>query len=161
MISQTVSAPLRRWGSCESGFFSAATEDWIAENGIMSNKSTGSSLLTVSDLEVSFIITVNIGCIVFLSRRISELLRHYYPGKEQAPCLATAWRISPLVSMTFPTLELILETRVMLDPETDTRRTSGRLWSTSRGTVGSTKSLSFQLSSDPPLKMFAQEKSRA
>ena len=159
MISQTVSAPLRRWGSCESGFFSAATEDWIAENGIMSNKSTGSSLLTVSDLEVSFIITVNIFVVIIsISRRISELLRHYYPGREQAPCLATAWKIYPLVSMTFPTLELILETRVMLDPETDTRRTSGRLWSTSRGTVGSTKSLSFQLSSDPPLKMFAQEK---
>ena len=72
MISQTVSAPLRRWGSCESGFFSAATEDWIAENGIMSNKSTGSSLLTVSDLEVSFIISVNICC------------NHFFPGGSQS-----------------------------------------------------------------------------
>ena len=72
MISQTVSAPLRRWGSCESGIFSAATEDWIAENGIMSNKSTGSSLLTVSDLEVSFIISVNICC------------NHFFPGGSQS-----------------------------------------------------------------------------
>jgi len=43
--------PLRRWGSCESGFCSASTDDWITENGLMSNKSIGSSLLTVSDLE--------------------------------------------------------------------------------------------------------------
>ena len=36
MISQTVSAPLRRWGSCESGFFSAATEDWRTESCLTS-----------------------------------------------------------------------------------------------------------------------------
>ena len=72
MISQTVSAPLRRWGSCESGFFSAATEDWIAENGIMSNKSTGSSLLTVSDLEV-----------ILLSQSILVVL-YFFPGGSQS-----------------------------------------------------------------------------
>ena len=71
MISQTVSAPLRRWGSCESGFFSAATDEWIAENGIMSNKSIGSSLLTVSDLEVSVIISACICC------------NHFFPGGSQ------------------------------------------------------------------------------
>ena len=73
MISQPVSAPLRRWGSCESGFFSAATDEWIAENGMMSNKSIGSSLLTVSDLEVSSIITACI-CICF---------NHLFPGGSQ------------------------------------------------------------------------------
>ena len=42
----------RRWGSCESGIFSASTDEWNPESGFMSNKSIGSSLLTVSDLEV-------------------------------------------------------------------------------------------------------------
>ena len=56
VISASVSAPIRRFGSCESGFFSAATDEWNPENAIMSNKSIGSSLLTVSDLEVSLII---------------------------------------------------------------------------------------------------------
>ena len=44
---------IRRWGSCESGFFSASTDEWMTETGFMSNKSIGSSLLTVSDLEVN------------------------------------------------------------------------------------------------------------
>ena len=44
---------LRRWGSCESGFFSASTDD----PGLMSNRSIGSSLLTVSDLEVCIYFT--------------------------------------------------------------------------------------------------------
>jgi len=43
--------PLRRCGSCESGFYSSSNGDWISESGMMSNRSIGSSLLTVSDLE--------------------------------------------------------------------------------------------------------------
>jgi len=44
------SFPIRRCGSCESGFYSVSNEDWMFE-GAMSNRSIGSSLLTVSDLE--------------------------------------------------------------------------------------------------------------
>jgi len=42
--------PLRRPGSCESGFYSVSTDDWRMEGG-MSSRSIASSLLTVSDLE--------------------------------------------------------------------------------------------------------------
>ena len=54
-IIPNVQTSIRRWGSCESGFFSASTDEWMTETGFMSNKSIGSSLLTVSDLEVCFI----------------------------------------------------------------------------------------------------------
>ena len=43
--------PIRRCGSCESGFYSSSNGDWLSEGGMMSNRSIGSSLLTVSDLE--------------------------------------------------------------------------------------------------------------
>jgi len=43
--------PLRRCGSCESGFYSSSNDDWIWDGGFLSNRSLGSSLLTVSDLE--------------------------------------------------------------------------------------------------------------
>ena len=46
----TAGFPLRRPGSCESGFYSVSTDDWMAEGG-MSSRSIASSLLTVSDLE--------------------------------------------------------------------------------------------------------------
>ena len=46
----STSPALRKWGSFESGIFSASTD----ENNLMSNRSLGSSLLTVSDLEVKF-----------------------------------------------------------------------------------------------------------
>jgi len=43
--------PIRRCGSCESGFYSSSNGDWISEGGMMSSRSMCSSLLTVSDLE--------------------------------------------------------------------------------------------------------------
>jgi len=43
--------PLRRCGSCESGFYSNSNDDWLWDGGLLSNRSIGSSLLTVSDLE--------------------------------------------------------------------------------------------------------------
>ncbi len=47
------SYPLRRRGSCESGFYSVGTDDLFANDsgGLSSGRSLGSSLLTVSDLE--------------------------------------------------------------------------------------------------------------
>lgn len=45
------SYPIRRWGSCESGFYSVSNDDWVMEGCALSNRSIGSSLLTVSDLE--------------------------------------------------------------------------------------------------------------
>ena len=46
-----VDFPLRRAGSLESGFYSSSNTDWMSEEGLLSNRSVGSSLLTVSDLE--------------------------------------------------------------------------------------------------------------
>ena len=46
-----VDFPLRRAGSWESGFFSSSATDWMSEEGLLSSRSIGSSLLTVSDLE--------------------------------------------------------------------------------------------------------------
>lgn len=43
--------PLRRRGSCESGFCSVGTDDLFMDSGLSSTRSLGSSLLTVSDLE--------------------------------------------------------------------------------------------------------------
>eukprot|EP00092_Neocalanus_flemingeri_P006358 GFUD01006844.1.p1 GENE.GFUD01006844.1~~GFUD01006844.1.p1 ORF type:complete len:809 (+),score=174.80 GFUD01006844.1:161-2587(+) len=43
--------PLRRCGSYESGFYSSSTDDYMWDGGMLSNRSIGSSLLTVSDLE--------------------------------------------------------------------------------------------------------------
>ena len=43
--------PLRRAGSLESGFYSSSNADWLSEEGLLSTRSIGSSLLTVSDLE--------------------------------------------------------------------------------------------------------------
>ena len=43
--------PIRRCESCESGFYLSSNADWTSEGGMMSNRSIGSSLLTVSDLE--------------------------------------------------------------------------------------------------------------
>merc|ERR1712179_601531 len=46
-----IDLPLRRAGSWESGFFSSSNTDWMSEEGLLSSRSIGSSLLTVSDLE--------------------------------------------------------------------------------------------------------------
>eukprot|EP00094_Tigriopus_californicus_P000715 TCALIF_00693-PA protein Name:"Similar to TESK2 Dual specificity testis-specific protein kinase 2 (Homo sapiens)" AED:0.06 eAED:0.06 QI:0/0.85/0.75/1/0.57/0.62/8/591/927 len=43
--------PLRRRGSCESGFCSVGTDDLFMDSALSSTRSLGSSLLTVSDLE--------------------------------------------------------------------------------------------------------------
>ena len=48
-----VTSCMRRWGSCESGFCSVSTDEWLLDTNIVSNRSIGSSLLTVSDLEVN------------------------------------------------------------------------------------------------------------
>lgn len=49
-LSPAPPLPLRRCGSCESGFCSVS-DDWFLDSGPLSARSLGSSLLTVSDLE--------------------------------------------------------------------------------------------------------------
>ena len=63
-----VDFPLRRAGSWESGFFSSSATDWLSEEGLLSSRSIGSSLLTVSDLEEAARLAVKLSKIVEIAK---------------------------------------------------------------------------------------------